>query len=470
MKNARHYDFCVLGAGSGGYSAAVRAQELGKSVILVDGTGPLAGLCILRGCMPGKTLLHSADVARVVRHADEKGVEVAGFSVDSAKVVQRKRDLVGEFAESRVQELQAFPMLRGAPRFAGPHELRVDAVTVHADRFLIATGSVINVPDIPGLHEAGFLDSDTLMEAERLPQSIIILGGGAVCAEMSHYLRQSGVDVTILQRSQALLSSEDPDIGACLREVFEREGMRVETGVAVERIERTANGKRVIARVNGEPQVFEAEELFAALGRRANVDGFGLETAGVDFSADGVRINEYLQTSNPDTFAAGDVTGIWRLLHVAVYEGKLAAQNAFTTPLEPARYDLHRARAIFSSPQVGIAGMSERRAQAQGIWYDKASYPFRELGRAIVMDAKDGFAKMLADRDGKILGITIVGAQASDMVHEAIALLYFEANVRDVLAMPHIHPTLAEILTYPAGELAGRIDSRPHAELGYAAG
>ncbi|MDQ6781504.1 MAG: dihydrolipoyl dehydrogenase [Candidatus Eremiobacteraeota bacterium] len=470
MKSARHYDLCVLGAGSAGYSAAVRAQELGKSVVLVDGTGPLSGLCILRGCMPGKTILHSADVARTVRHAEEKGVEVSGFSVNSAKVVQRKRALVEEFAQSRVEELQAFPMLRGAARFTAAHELRVDAATIQADKFLIATGSVINIPAVPGLCEAGFLDSDTLMDVERLPQSVIILGGGAVCAEMSHYLQQSGVEVTILQRSVTLLSSEDPDIGECLRQVFEREGMRVETGVEFERVERTANGKRVLARVGGQWRVFEAEELFAALGRRANVDGFGLEAAGVEFNADGVRINEYLQTSNPDIFAAGDVTGIWRLLHVAVYEGKLAAQNAFITPLEPARYDLHRARAIFSSPQVGIAGMSERRAQAHGVWYDKASYPFKELGRAIVMDAKDGFAKMLADREGKILGITIVGAQASDMVHEAIALLYFEANVRDVLAMPHIHPTLAEILTYPAEELAGRIASRPHAELGYAAG
>ena len=164
------------------------------------------------------------------------------------------------------------------------------------------------------------------------------------------------------------------------------------------------------------------------------------------------------------------MTGIWRLLHVAVYEGKLAAQNAFSPAPEPARYDLYRARAIFSAPQIGIAGLSERRAQAQGIWHDKASAPFCDLGRAIILNATDGFAKMLAAKDGTILGITIVGAQASDLIHEAIALLYFKSNVRDVLAMPHIHPTLAEILTYPAAELAARIASSPAEELGYAAG
>ena len=468
---AQHqYDFCIVGAGSAGYAAATRARELGKSVVLVDGTGPLGGLCILRGCMPGKTVLHSAEVARTVRQASTVGVDVYGFDVNPQRIVDRKRRLVEEFATARVRELQGFPLLRGPLRFCGSHELQVGEDRVRASKFLIATGSVINIPPLPGLRETGYLTSDDILDLEELPKSIIILGGGAVCVELALYLKQSGVEVTILQRSPTLLSSEDADIGEVLRAVFEREGITVVTGLQFEHIERSAGGKRVHVLVNGAKLRFEAEELFAALGRRANVDGFGFEHAGVDYNENGVCINDYLQTTNPDIYAAGDVTGIWRLLHVAVYEGKLAAQNAFTTPVEPARYDLYRARAIFSSPQVGIAGLSERRAQAQGIWYDKASHPFSDVGRAIVINATDGFAKMLAARDGTILGITIVGAQASDMIHEAIALLYFHSNVRDVLAMPHIHPTLAEILTYPATELAGRIRSRPTVELGYAAG
>ena len=420
--------------------------------------------------MPGRTLLHSAEVARIVKHAADVGVEVDRFRIDTAKMVRRKREIIAEFAADRVAELMEFPMLRGQAHFVSPHELLVGDDLIRAAKFLIATSSVINVPPIPGLREAGFLDSDGILDAERLPKSVIVLGGGAVCAELSHYLNQCGVKVTILQRSQTLLSSEGPDIGECLRLVCEREGMRVVTGVQFERIERTATRKCVHARVDGVSRTFEAQELFAALGRVANVGGFGLENAGVEHNENGVRINEYLQTTNPHIYAAGDVTGIWRLLHVAVYEGKVAAQNAFTASAEPARYDLYRARAIFSSPQIGIAGLSERRAQAQKIWYDKASYPFAELGRAIIINATDGFAKILADREGRILGITVVGAQASDMIHEAIALLYFQANVRDVLPMPHIHPTLAEILTSPAEELAKRIDSRPTVELGYAAG
>src|SRR5579872_1765939 len=465
------YDLCVLGAGSAGYAAATKAAQMGKSALLVDSTGPLSGLCILKGCMPGKTLLHSSDVARTIRHADAAGVEVRDFTVNTARIVRRKDDIIQRFAADRVAELEAFPMLRAPqPHFVGTHELVVGDHTVVAAKFVIATGSVINVPPIPGLHACGFFDSDTIMEAERLPPSIIVLGGGAVCAEMSQYLRQSGVEVTVLQRSSHLLSSEDPDIGECLRAVFEREGIGVVTGVEFKSVERVGDRVRVHTQVDGADRTFEADALFAALGRRALTHGFGLEAAAVQYNADGICINEFLQTTNPDIFAAGDVTGIWRLLHVAVYEGELAAQNAFSAELQPARYDLHRARAIFSKPQVGIAGMSERRAQALGIDYDKASYPFAEVGRAIVLDETDGFAKIIADRHGKILGITIVGAQASDMIHEAIALLYFQADVRDVLAMPHIHPTLAEVLTYPAEELAKRIRSRPHVELGYAAG
>jgi len=466
----KDFDFCVLGAGSAGFAAATRARELGKSVAFVDGTGPLAGLCILQGCMPGKTLLHAADVARTVKNAGSVGIDVPAYTFNVAKVVHRKQCVIDEFANDRVHKLEEFPMFRGAPRFVSNQEIAVGDYLVAAKKFLIATGSVINIPDIPGLRETGFLCSDDILDAQICPKRIIIMGGGAVAAELCQYLLHAGTQTTVLQRSAHILSSEDSDIGECLRTVFERDGIRVVTGVQFQRVERFGGGKRVHAIVDGKEQSFVADEVLAALGRRANVDNFGLEAAGVEFTRNGVLMNEYLQTSNPDIYAAGDVTGIWRLLHVAVYEGKLAAQNAFGPDKQPARYDLQRARVIFSSPQVGIAGLSERRAREQGIWYDKATFPFCELGKAIVMNATDGFVKMLCDKDGRILGITYVGAEASDLLHEAIALLYFHANIRDVLAIPHIHPTLAEILTAPAEELAGRTSAEPFQRLGYAWG
>jgi pyruvate/2-oxoglutarate dehydrogenase complex dihydrolipoamide dehydrogenase (E3) component len=206
----------------------------------------------------------------------------------------------------------------------------------------------------------------------------------------------------------------------------------------------------------------EAEQVFVALGRRPHVEGFGFEKAGVKFDRDGVKVDEHLRTTNPAVFAAGDVTGAWELVHLAVHGGELAARNAFSENQRAMNYDLTAARAVFTDPQVGIAGLTELQCLQRGIAYEKASFPFSELGKAITAELTEGFVKMLAAPDGRILGVSIVGAEASDLIHEAIALIYFRAKCHDVMAMPHLHPTLAEILTYPAEQLCERIEHQRH--------
>ena len=463
MSNVHEFDFCVLGAGSAGFAAATTVRNLGKSAAFVEGNEPLAGLCILRGCMPSKTLLRSAEIAHLVKTAPQLGIERGAISVDMREVIGRKRRIIGGFADDRIEGIEQFPLFRGKANFSGRHEINVDGSVVRARAFLISTGSIINVPDIPGLHAAGYLTSDELLELERLPASIIILGGGAVGCEMSQYLARLGAKTTLLQRSQTLLSAEDPDVGETLKSCFEKDGMQVLTGVTIREVAKTGTGKRVTFEVGGKQRSLEAEEIFAALGRRPNVDGFGFDSAGVDFDVRGVKTNEHLQTSNPDIYAAGDVTGFRELVHVAVYDGQMAAHNAFSKHKRKANHDLQAARAIFTDPQVGIAGLTERDCERRGIAYAKASHPFNELGKAISANLTDGFVKILAAPDGRILGVTIVGAEASDLIHEAIALIYFGATVHDVMEMPHLHPTLAEIITYPAEELSERLEQETHA-------
>jgi pyruvate/2-oxoglutarate dehydrogenase complex dihydrolipoamide dehydrogenase (E3) component len=457
------FDFCVLGAGSAGYAAATTARAAGRRVALVDGTGQLAGLCILRGCMPSKTLLRSAEVAHLAARAASFGVEVNGVRADPKAIVERKRRIIKGFADDRVAGIDAFALFRGEPRFRGRRELVVGEDRIRAAKFLVATGSVIDVPPIPGLEEAGYLTSDDVLELERLPRSIVTLGGGPVAVELSQYLARLGVAVTIVQRSATLLSDEDPDVGECLRTAFEDEGMRVATGAREHRVERTASGKRVRVTRAGREEHFDADEIFVALGRRPNVEGFDLEAAGIEYDRDGIKVNRFLQTTNPDIYAAGDANGLNELVHVAVYEGQLAACNAFTDDQRAAMYDLQRAHAVFTEPQVAVAGLREKDCRERGISCEVARYPFDDLGKAIAIGATAGFVKMLAARDGRILGLVMVGAEASDMIHEAIALLYFNADVRDVLEMPHLHPTLAEIITYPAEELCERLEHRTHA-------
>jgi len=459
----RHeYDLCVLGSGSAGYAAAVAARGMGKSVALADGTQALAGLCILRGCMPSKTVLRSAEVAHLARTAGRVGIHVDRVYPDPAAVVARKRRIIADFAQDRVKDIERFPLFRGAPRFVNRGELVVGDDVIRARKFLVSTGSVISVPDILGLREAGFVTSDDVLEMEDLPATVTVLGGGAVACELAQYLVRMGCIVTMVQRSKTVLSREDPDVGESLASALAADGIVLFTGTTVVGVERAGAKKRVIATHAARDIALESDEIFLARGRRPNVDGFGFDAAGIAYSENGVAVNEYLQTSNPDIFAAGDVTGNVELVHVAVYEGQLAARNALGATPKAARYELQRARAVFSDPQVAIAGLTERECCERGITFAVASYPFKELGKAIVADLTQGFIKLLAAPDGRLLGVAIVGAEAADLIHEAIALLYFKANVRDIMEMPHLHPTLAEIITYPAEELAERLERELH--------
>jgi pyruvate/2-oxoglutarate dehydrogenase complex dihydrolipoamide dehydrogenase (E3) component len=464
MAMKHDYDFCVIGAGSAGYAGATIARSLGKSVVIVESIAPLAGLCILRGCMPSKTLLRSAEIAHMMAEAPNFGVEPGTVSVNVPAILERKRRIIKEFADYRIEGIEKFSVLRGEVAFSGPRELTVDDIVVRAEKFLVATGSVISIPDVPGLAETGFITSDDVLELDALPRSVIVLGGGPTACELAQYLQRLGVAVTMLQRSQSLLSGEDPDVGFAVQRAFADEGMEVRTGVKLLNVGKTGGLKRVDFESDGEKGTAEAEEIFTALGRRANVDGLELAAAGIKYDVRGIHVDEHLRTSNPAVYAAGDVIeNSSELVHLAVNEGQTAARNALIDARLTIDYDLHGARAVFTEPQVAIAGLTERECKQRAILYEAWKSPFDDLGKAIVVGATKGFVKMLAGLDGKLLGVTIVGAEAADLIHESIALLYFKANVRDVMAMPHLHPTLAEILTYPAEELCELLEHEEHA-------
>ncbi|HKW45087.1 MAG TPA: FAD-dependent oxidoreductase [Candidatus Eremiobacteraceae bacterium] len=458
------YDFCVIGGGSAGYAAATIARALGKKVVIVESLAPLGGLCILRGCMPSKTLLRSAEVAHLVAEAPKFGIETGAALANIPAIVARKRRIIKEFADYRVEGIDEFPVLRGSVSFIGPDALMAGHTIVRAEKYLVATGSVINIPQIPGLVETGFLTSDDVLDLDVLPRSVIVLGGGLIACELAQYLQRVGVEVTLLQRGLSLLSREDPDVGFALQRALVDEGTEIRTGVKLIGISIPGGRKRVQFDSGGDRAMVEADEIFVALGRRANVDGLELASAGVRFDRRGVHVDASLRTTNPNIYAAGDVVeDSTQLVHVAVNEGQTAARNAFSDVQQSIDYELHGARAVFTDPQVAVAGLTERECKERSLRYAVARFPFDDLGKAIAIGETKGFVKMLAAPDGTILGVAIVGAEASDLIHESIALLYFKANVRDVMRMPHLHPTLAEILTYPAEELCERLEHEQHA-------
>jgi pyruvate/2-oxoglutarate dehydrogenase complex dihydrolipoamide dehydrogenase (E3) component len=458
----RSYDVVVVGAGSGGYASARTARDMGASVALVD-HGPLGGLCILRGCMPSKAFIASSDAAYDAREARGLGINAASISPDMPFVAARKRGLVKSFADYRIEGIATFPLYEGNATFLSPAQLRVgDETVLAAKRFIIATGSITTPPAIPGLAEAGFIDSDAVLELERIPKSVIVLGGGYTACELGQFLSRMGARTTIVIRSGHVLSHSDPDVGVALMEAFAEESIEVVAHARLIRVERRGAERVVHVAVDGVEREIAAEEIFLALGRSPNVAGLDLASAGVEHDpTGGIRIDSSLRTSNPNVFAIGDVTGKFLLVHVAIYEGEVAARNAVSDAFENVDYRTVSAHTIFCDPQVARVGKSERTLQRAEIPYVVGRYAFAEHGKAMCLGKTKGFVKIMAEAPGgEILGATVVGAQASELIHEMIVAMHYHATVQAFMRIPHLHPTLAEIWTYPAEECAALLGMR----------
>lgn len=455
------YPVVVVGAGSAGYAAARTVRDTGCDVALVD-RGPLGGLCILRGCMPSKALLASSDALANAREAGVLGVHVAGITTDMPYIAQRKRTLVKDFADYRIGGINDFPLYMGEARFLSPTELAVGDDVLVSENFVIATGSVVPPGALEGLADTGYLDSDSVLELERIPESVIVLGGGYTACELGQFLSRMGAKTTMLIRSGHLLTETDDDVGLALTNYFREEGIDVFTQTKLLRAERRGDKKVIHFEVGGETREVAAEEIFYALGRAPNVVGLDLDKAGVNYTATGgIPVDRLLRTSNPNIYAVGDVTGEYMLVHVAIYQGEIAARNICLNVGEFADYDIVTAHTVFSDPQVASVGKTEKDLRAAKIPYVVGRYDFAEHGKAQCLGKTKGFVKMMADAiDGRILGATVIGPEGSELIHELIVAMTYRATVDQFMRIPHLHPTLAEIWTYPAEECAAQLGKK----------
>ncbi len=455
----RRHQIVVIGAGSAGYAAARTARALGADVALID-HGPLGGLCILRGCMPSKALIASSDAAAEVAHASELGIRASQPAIDFPYIAKRKGELIRGFADYRVEALETFELYHGRARFVSPTELHVgDDFRLEAEKFIIATGSVVAPAAVSGLHDAGFLDSDAVLDLQQLPKSVIVLGGGYIGCELGQFLARMGVRTTIVLRSNHLLSNADSDIGEALTEYFREGGINVLTNTEISSAEKRGNKKAVRIRHGGVDGEIEADEIFYALGRVPNIESLGLENTNcLCHNISGIEVDDTLRTRNPNIFAIGDVNGKFPLVHVAIYEGEVAARNAVSNGNEAVDYRVQKSHTIFTDPQIGVAGSSGRELQKHGIAYVKAAYLFAEHGKALTLGKTRGFVKVLAStEDGRILGAAVVGSHGSDLIHQMIVAMSYGATVFDFIKVPHLHPTMSEIWTYPAEECAEKL-------------
>ena len=453
------FDLIVLGGGSAGYAAARTAAEMGASVAVAE-LGPLGGLCILRGCMPSKAILASANRLYHAQHAPELGIQVGALTPDLPAIIARKRRLIKEFADYRVGQLTApeITLVDGAAQFLSAERVQVGDRILTAPKFIIATGSVPFAPKIPGLEEAGYLTSDEALELEEMPESICVLGGGPIGLELGQFYSRLGANVTLLQRSSCILSNEDEAVGTALQEYLEEDGMDIRCGTRLNAVEQR-NGKKVLHLVQNDVESrIEVDHILVATGRSPALEGLNLAAAGVENTARGIATDTAMRTSNPAIFAVGDVTVSYDIVHVAIQQGEIAAHNALAAG--PPQYMDYRIVpvVIFTEPQYGRVGMTEREARAKEIPIVTASYPFSDHGKALCLGETRGFVKMIGHaQTGEILGYQVLGPEGGELIHECIVALHYRATAQDFMRIPHYHPTLAEILTYPAEEIAEQV-------------
>lgn len=457
---SKTHDVIVIGGGSAGYAAARTARDAGADVAIVD-QGPLGGLCILRGCMPTKAILKSAEVAALLRRAKEFGLSPVSAQADLSAIVDRKDRLVREFAHYRIEQLQdpRFTLYQSEAVFQSPHEISIGRTMVSAGAFILATGSKPSEVPIPGLAQAGYATSDTILDLRTQPGSLIVLGGGAVAVELGQFFARIGTRVTIIQRGRTLLSCMDEDVGRALEAAFIDEGIDVVTDAQLLRVTHDARGKTLWVRKDGGERPYTGDEILQALGRRPNIEGLRLDLAGVTVDGGRVVVDGAMRTSQAHIYAVGDVNDLTPIVHLAIQQGEIAAYNA-THADQPAKTLDHRldTEVVFTDPQVAVLGLNEARAKAEGIPYLTDSYSFVDHGKALCLGVTHGFVKLLcAPQTGEILGAQIVGPEAGELIHELIAVMYYRGTAADLLRMPHYHPTLAEILTYPAESIVERM-------------
>ena len=454
------YDVIVIGGGSAGYAAADTAQSAGAKVAIAD-PGPLGGLCILRGCMPTKTLLRSSDVMALMRRAGEFGLSASDLQADLPAIIDRKNRLIREFADYRIRQLKdsRFTLIEDRVAFVSPNEIEAGGKRLSAKSFIIATGSVIDRIPVPGLEGTSTITSDDVLELKQLPQTMIVLGAGPVAAELAQFYQRLGTQVALIQRSPQILSFTDEDLARPIEARFRQEGMTVFTGTQLQQVASDGKNKTVRFLHEGKEKTVSAQTLFDALGRRPNTGGLNLEAAGVDMGQGGIGVDCGMRTRQPHIFAVGDVNGLHEIVHIAIQQGEVAGWNA-THPDQPPREIDERltANVVFTDPQLASVGYTEKDCREKKIEYLAASYPFNDHGKSLCLGETHGHVKLLCDpKNGEIIGGHITGPEAGELIHQLIAIMYYNGTVGDVLNMPHYHPTLSEIITYPAEALAAKI-------------
>jgi len=446
------FDLTVIGSGPGGYVAAIHAARLGARVaVLEQKDTEWGGTCLNWGCIPTKTLVQSAEVLRTVRRAAEYGVKVAEPEIDWGAMQARKDKVVGGLRQGVMGLLKAngVEMITGRGRLAGPGRVAVDGRELAGRNVILAPGSVVARPPFPGA-DLG-VSSDEILSLPKVPESLVVIGGGVVGMEFAGIFSLLGTKVTVVEMLDQLLTPLDPDIAQRFQQLMAKRGVTFHVGARVQAVEKGEAGFRV----NHEGAQLEAEQVLVATGRRPNTADLGLEEAGVAVERGAIQVDRHLRTNLEGVYAIGDATMISMLAHTASYQGEVAVHNALGEHPVSADYTAIPA-CIYTEPEIAYVGKSEAQARAEGLEPRVGSFPFAALGRALVLGETDGLVKVVADPEGYVLGVTIMGPRATDLIAEGVLAVHQGMSAAELTHAVHAHPTLPEALAEAALDVDGR--------------
>jgi len=451
-------DVAVIGAGPGGYVAALRAAQLGAQVVLVE-RDEVGGVCLNQGCIPSKALLRSVEVYQLARQGERFGVTSSGVQLDWRAAQARRREVVRGLVGG-VERLLArarVDVIRGEARFVSADAIAVQGSDqIEARHFIIASGSHPARPPIPGLELPGVMDSQAALDLEEIPQSLCVIGGGAIGVEFAALFGGAGAEVTLIEMLPRLLPTLDRSLGQGLQWSLERRGVKVLTGAQVTGVGAVNGGLRVGILTEGGASQVQAERVLCAVGRRPNVDGLGLDVAGVRYDTSGIAVDGRMRTNIPTIYAIGDVAqGRWQLAHVASHEGLVAAQNTRGQNARM-RYNVVPV-CVFSSPEVASVGLSEHEAQERGGNVRIGTFALSGNGKALAYGEPEGFVKIVAEAEyGQVLGVHAIGPHVSELILEGAMAVTLEATLEELAATIHPHPTVSEALAEAALAAEGR--------------
>ncbi|MFW5749923.1 MAG: dihydrolipoyl dehydrogenase [Halanaerobium sp.] len=456
----KKYKIAIIGSGPGGYVAALRAGQLGADTVLIEKEA-LGGTCLNWGCIPTKAFVRSAEVFADIQNAEDFGIKVEKAELDFPAVVKRKDKIVNRLVRGidHLLEKNNVDRIDGWASFIDQKHIKVEkdseTVEIEAENIIIASGSQAAAIPIPGADSADILDSRAALDLEELPQSMVIVGGGIIGMEFAFIFRNFGVEVTVIEYLDQLVSGVDAEIASELNRSARRRRISVKTSAEVKEIKKKDTGFEVTYQTKGREKTAEAEKVLMAVGRKPYTEGLGLENIGVEVSEKrgAVQVNEKMETNVEGIYAVGDVTDKILLAHVASHQGVIAVENIMGID-KKMNYQAVPG-AIFTSPEIGTVGLTEAEAEERGINYEVGTFPFAASGKVMAMGEREGKVKIIAEKEsGKIIGGALIGIESSDLIAEltlAVNLGLTAENLRETI---HAHPTTAEVIHEAALDLA----------------